>query len=352
MTPERTPKTGRKISVTHSLESSVNSLEICCADETNVYVDVETNSNNISNKIDVAINDSKNNLLLYSTDLNQLDLTKCSIDAHLDNIDKINKIIDDKIQLNQQNEIILSPNIDIFTKKELTQKEFSKSFKNKIKDKIMSSKKDDSEKNQLLDSPFKNVEIKDIELKDETDDDDEKEADDNLKNNEQLIKNKKQKSLFDKFRDLKNYKSSNVVVVVENDDKIENDEISTETDNLIQLENCELDDELASSSIIAEHNVDGTTKTVTEIGTKKFSKKFKKNLFKIIKTKKFCKNCSKRFPKIHTSKAVLDFTKEFNAENLFDNNFCVCDCPEGIISIKHHTYTDIDGVSREECFFF
>lgn len=333
------------------MDSSVNSLEICCADETNVYVDVETNSNNISNKIDVAINDSKNNLLLYSSDLNQLDNKNCSIDEHLDKIDKINKIIDDKIQLNQQNEIILSPNIDIFTKKELTQKECSKSFKNKIKDKLMSSKRDDSDKNQLLDSPIKIIEsIKDIELKDETDDDDEKESDDNLKNNEQLIKSKKQKSLFDKFLDLKNYKSSNVV---EKDDKIENDESSsTETDNLIELENCELDDELvvASSSIIAES--DNTPKTITEIRSKKFTKKFRKNLFKMIKTKKFCKRCSKRCPKIHASKTVLDFTKEFTAENLFENNFCVCDCPDDFISIKNHTYTEIEGVSREECFFF
>lgn len=330
------------------MESSVNSLEVCCADETNVYVDVETNSNNISNKIDVAFNDSKNNLLLYSSDLNQLDIKHCSIDAHLDSIDKINKIIDDKIQLNQQNEVILSPNIDIFTKKELALKECSKSFKNKIKDKIMSSKKDDSDKNQLLDSPFKNVEVKDIELKDETDDD-EKESDDNLKNNEQLIKSKKQKSLFDKFRDLKNYKSS---TPVENDDKIENDDSSTETDNLIELENCELnDDEVASSSIIAENDLEAV-KTVTEVKSAKFTKKFRKNLFKMIKTKKFCKRCSKRCPKIHASKTVLDFTKEFTAETLFDNNFCVCDCPEDFISIKNHTYTEIEGVSREECFLF
>lgn len=81
---------------------------------------------------------------------------------------------------------------------------------------------------------------------------------------------------------------------------------------------------------------------------------------------KTCKICDKKCRKIHPSRTVLDFKKEFSAEEVFDSEFCMCinsisiknfseeyfeeiddDDEDGDINIKNHLYSEIDGVSRK-----
>lgn len=85
-------------------------------------------------------------------------------------------------------------------------------------------------------------------------------------------------------------------------------------------------------------------------------------MFNTSKNKGKCDRCSKR--KIHPSKSVADFKKEFHTDEMFENEFCMCTngtnnasnnhvdqvtavSPEdaNVITIKEHTYSELFGVS-------
>lgn len=81
---------------------------------------------------------------------------------------------------------------------------------------------------------------------------------------------------------------------------------------------------------------------------------------------KTCKTCEKKCRKIHPSRTVLDFKREFKMDEMFESEFCTCtnsisiknfneeyfeeidDDEDGDINIKNHLYSEIDGVSRRE----
>lgn len=102
---------------------------------------------------------------------------------------------------------------------------------------------------------------------------------------------------------------------------------------------------------------------------KNIKSKFKRfNIGQSVDKLKVCKTCEKKCRKIHPSRTVLDFKKEFKTDELFESEFCTCtnsisiknfnddyfeeiddeDLEDDDINIKNHLYSEIDGVSKTE----
>lgn len=97
---------------------------------------------------------------------------------------------------------------------------------------------------------------------------------------------------------------------------------------------------------------------------KNIKSKFKRfNIGNSVDKLKTCKICEKKCRKVHHSRTVLDFKKEFKTDEPFDSEFCTCinsisiknfndeyfeeidEDDEEDINIKNHLYSEIDGVS-------
>lgn len=104
----------------------------------------------------------------------------------------------------------------------------------------------------------------------------------------------------------------------------------------------------------------------TMLFKKNIKSKFSRlNIGKDVEKWKTCKSCNKKCRKVHPSRTVLDFKKEFATGDLFESEFCICTSSISIRNfndeyfeeiddddekshIKNHLYCDIDGVSTKQ----
>lgn len=296
-------------------------------------------------------NSSKNNLL----QMEERPIMMSSIDCHLDDIDKINKNLDKILEAHHQSTIESHGKTD--EKGNLEVAHDRTKFKDKLADKLKILKESrlvhvssDDLKNRIKKmNVFSKFEKQNSQ--DDSANDNSPETEDVTDETGNAAKPKKRalklsKSIFSSFREKKRDTESgdtNPTPPVEQEEEFE--EVSNNFSKSIDLDD-------------GENSAESIGEPSTSKKTHKIKKKFQKNLHKLnkkwSKTKLFskkssdvCSKCSKRKNsvqgnKMHLSKAVSDFNKEFHTETIFDeNDLCVCvvedDTDDGeVLSIKKH----------------
>lgn len=279
--------------------------------------------------IEHKLNCSKNNLLLID---DQLMTTSMSIDNHLNNIELINRNLD---RLMETHEMIDNDDQDDSTPPEL--KAEKKKLKAKIAAKIkvlkearmMSPSTSEATTKESFKSRVKNIFPK---FEKQSSQDDDEKPKEKIKIGKGFLSSfKKKSSIADEtdedFEEIKKVPSDGQMCV-------------TDLDEIAKV------DGTKGEKISFKHKLKLNLKTTKELIASKMHKKSSPSGNRI------CHRCSKKFSisvtgtRVHPSKAVWDFNKEFHTEALFDNEFCVCvdvdelDDDDGIC-IKNFEYKDV-----------
>lgn len=277
--------------------------------------------------IEHKLNCSKNNLLLID---DQLMTTSMSIDNHLNNIELINRNLD---RLMETHQMIDNDDQDESTPPEI--KAEKRKLKAKIAAKIkvlkearmMSPSTSDATTKESFKTRVKNIFPK-FEKQSSLDDDDKPKE--RIKIGKGFLSSfKKKSSIADEtdedFEEIKKVPSDGQMCV-------------TDLDEMAKV------DEAKGEKISFKHKLKLNLKEL--IASKMHKKSPSGN--------QVCQRCSKKFSisvtgtRVHPSKAVWDFNKEFHTEALFDNEFCVCvdvdelDDDDGIC-IRNFEYKDVSS---------
>lgn len=334
--PQDTPKSLRS-NKSSSVLSSVNSLNIEDSDENkhvvgcatnNIYADIDESccTNQMCEKhfqipiisecesfeecveeVFEEVNDigsfshSKNNLFHIS---DQSFKVKSSIDCHLDQIDSINRNLDKMLKYHHD-AINQNQDVPLQTKKIHFKEKFAEKYRNFMDLKLIGHENQKGpEEKETLASRIKLKFTKQSSIADEQVED--------------VIK-ERGKNIFASFRGKKPLNDPQE----EYFEQIFSDPIST-TSIPIQVTDLDTNDEACSATM--ESGPENTFK-------QNFKKKIRflklpKSLTKRFRGKdiNICPKCSKQLHLLHESKALLDFTTEFQTDLLFNenNDFCVC----------------------------
>lgn len=280
--------------------------------------------------IEHKLNCSKNNLLLIDDHL----MSTSSIDNHLNNIELINKNLD---KLMETHQMIESDDQDDKISPEL--KAEKKMMKEKIAEKIkilkearsMTPSSSDTPSKESFKSRVKNMFPKfekQASLEDHSGDEKPKEK---SKHGKGFLSSFKKKSIPDEtdedFEEIKKVPSDIQIQVGDSDEPSKLDEAKGENFSSKFKHKLKL-------------NIQSTKHLLSSMGKKTPPAGVQ-----------ICRRCSKRYSisvtgtRIHPSKAVWDFNKEFHTDSLFDTDFCVCEVVDEFeddgICIKNFEYKDV-----------
>lgn len=353
--PLDTPKSLRSNKRSSSVLSSVNSLNCGYSDDTNrvvncannIYADIDescfTNQmcanhfkvpvasecesfeecvEDVSYKVeDDCLNHSKNNLLEISS---QSFNVMSSIDCHLDQIDTVNRNLDEML--------IKKPAIQTFSDQDdfIDQNMLKKrNFKEKIEEKyknFVDLKFTSFENSECIED--KNSLTSKIRFKF---------SKQNSRDNQQLdqktdVPRNRSKSIFMSFRG-KKAKNEPQEECFENILNVDSVPFSS---NSTQVTDLDMNEEASGTTLGSKGNNENTFKQhfKNKIKFLKLPKSLTKN--NRGKDVDFCRRCSKQLYLMHESKTLLDFTKQFQSELLFNenNDYCVCVADDDVLWYK------------------